>query len=181
MPGSRLDPDTRRTFDCDDAVLQGYIRARFAHSDSPTYETPEFRRRVLEKLRVGDAPVTRERLEQVLDDVSDDYIAEESNVLSPRTMGSISVIAAVFMPSSRPTSLERAARVFATLLAFVPRRIADEEVGDALEVISTFEFQGWRLWLKVVSTIFWVLVNAVREGASATLGKSLNFQRRPIL
>ena len=43
--------------------------------------------------------------------------------------------------------------------------VADEEIGDALELIARMERDQryWLCWLKVASTTFWVLVNAVRE------------------
>jgi hypothetical protein len=65
----------------------------------------------------------------------------------------------------------RAEHVLATILAFVPHRLAHEEIGDANEAIATRRLTGWRLWVKVVTTIFWVALNVVREGAAAFLGK----------
>ncbi len=71
-----------------------------------------------------------------------------------------------------PTTLRRASNVLEYLTAFVPKRVADEEIGDALESIHRNANLGRRyVWIKVVSTIVWVVVNAVREMASAILGK----------
>lgn len=64
-----------------------------------------------------------------------------------------------------------ALRIFAVVEAFVPARIAREEVGDALEYISQPDCPRWRFWTKVVTTLLWVLVNAFRELTSALLGR----------
>ena len=50
--------------------------------------------------------------------------------------------------------------------ALVPRRIADEEIGDALERIEKFRREGrprWCITLVVASTVFWVVVHAIRD------------------
>ncbi|MBI2395954.1 MAG: hypothetical protein HYV09_40695 [Deltaproteobacteria bacterium] len=69
-------------------------------------------------------------------------------------------------------SLRRATSILEWITAFVPRRIANEEIGDALEVIYQNAHKG-RLfvWAKVVTTIFFVLLNVVRELAASMLGK----------
>ena len=62
---------------------------------------------------------------------------------------------------------------FVTLL--VPRRIAEEEIGGALEQIHYLSSLGrprWQLWLKVVTTLFWVCLNSLREITSAVRGRA---------
>ncbi len=59
----------------------------------------------------------------------------------------------------------------------VPARLRQEELGDAFEVINRLAREaepGWR-WLvaaKVVTTFFWVIVNAVRDVAAGLRGRS---------
>jgi hypothetical protein len=63
-------------------------------------------------------------------------------------------------------------RVMALL---VPKRLWDEEIGDAFEVLERLERAGaprWQMRLKIWSAVFWVLVNSGRDLVSAALGKS---------
>lgn len=78
-------------------------------------------------------------------------------------------VAHVVVPQGTPRA--RADVVLDTLRIFVPRRLADEEIGDAFELIVEKDLRGWRLWGKVASTVFWVLVNGVRECVAAIVGK----------
>lgn len=57
----------------------------------------------------------------------------------------------------------------------VPRRIAEEDLGDALECIYLLRLLGrprWKTWLKVAATVFWVLINSLREITSAVRGRA---------
>jgi len=68
----------------------------------------------------------------------------------------------------------RVATVFDLIELLVPRRIADEEIGDALELIGRLAAEGrprWQIYLKAASATFFVLLNAVREVSSSLLGK----------
>lgn len=56
----------------------------------------------------------------------------------------------------------------------VPRRVCEEEIGDALELIQRLQALGaprWQIRLKIASTVFWVLVNGVRYIVSAVRGR----------
>ena len=61
---------------------------------------------------------------------------------------------------------------------FFPKRVIDEEVGDALEVIDKIvadpecSKRSLKIFLKVVTTIFWVAVNSVRFARSKFSEKS---------
>lgn len=72
----------------------------------------------------------------------------------------------------------RATRVLDWLDGLLPRRITGEDLGDAIELISAQQALGRRcgLWfyLKMLSTIFWLIVNAVREVSAAAQGKKTN-------
>lgn len=73
----------------------------------------------------------------------------------------------------QPLKRPRQALEFVSLL--VPRRIAEEEIGDALEQIHRLSCLGrprWQLWLKVMTTLFWVLINSIREITSAVRGRA---------
>ena len=61
----------------------------------------------------------------------------------------------------------------ASLLA--PKRVREEEIGDALEDIHRRLSQGqpaWKIYLRVASTLFWVAINSLREITGALLGRS---------
>jgi hypothetical protein len=59
----------------------------------------------------------------------------------------------------------------------VPKRIADEELGDAMEIIDRMIEQRRppsHVYLKVATTIFWVLLHAFRaSGRRAVARKTL--------
>lgn len=68
------------------------------------------------------------------------------------------------LPGAR-TPLARATRALNIIERLVDKRIADEEIGDAAEGILRMVEQGRpprHIYLKVVTTIFWVLVHALR-------------------
>jgi hypothetical protein len=57
----------------------------------------------------------------------------------------------------------------------VPRRIADEEIGDALEVIRRLVEQrrpAWCVYVKVMTTVGWALFNAVRSSGRRVAERS---------
>jgi hypothetical protein len=63
------------------------------------------------------------------------------------------------------TQLLHASRALGFIELLVPKRIADEELGDAAEALLRLIEQRrprWQVYLKVVTTIFWVLLNAFR-------------------
>ena len=57
----------------------------------------------------------------------------------------------------------------------VPKRLSSSEIGDAVESIYTMardpSCPRWRMYLKVTTTWFWVVINALREVRSAWGGK----------
>ncbi len=78
--------------------------------------------------------------------------------------------------NEKAVALEAAARWLGVIELLVPARLRQEEIGDALEVIQRVAADGqprwpWRVAVKVASTAFWVLVNAVREMAAGLLGR----------
>lgn len=77
------------------------------------------------------------------------------------------------VPSVGPT-VSRAGRAFSWFAILAPRRVWQEETGDALEVIAAMERAGcstFKIRLKIWSTIFWVLLNGVRETIAALTGR----------
>ncbi len=77
-------------------------------------------------------------------------------------------------PSHHPATQGRVSSVFSFFSIIAPKAIYEEEVGDAEEVINRMIEIGkpeFRIWFKVVSTIFWVFINGLRHITSAVLGK----------
>jgi hypothetical protein len=70
------------------------------------------------------------------------------------------------VPAQGLISVRAATSVFDALLRLVPDRIAREEVGDSLDDVYRRSLTGWRLWLKVASTVFITLFNVAREAVS---------------
>jgi hypothetical protein len=75
-------------------------------------------------------------------------------------------------------SIQRHVRTFFDFVAvFLPRRLSQEDVGDALERISGWseKYRGrcfrFMVALKVASTVFFLVLNTVREIASSFSGK----------
>jgi hypothetical protein len=63
----------------------------------------------------------------------------------------------------------RVARTFDRVELFVPKRVAYEEIGDALEVIARRLQNGcpvWQAYVKMVTTLVWIAINAIREAVS---------------
>lgn len=60
------------------------------------------------------------------------------------------------------------------LSLLLPKRLANEDIGDALETMRALACQGcssWQIVLKTVTTAFWVSLNALREISGAILGR----------
>jgi hypothetical protein len=77
--------------------------------------------------------------------------------------------------ASSPLDAERAGKVLDLLSLVVSRRIGQEDIGDALECLHRLACLGcprWQLWLKTASTVFWVLLNSLREITSAVRGRA---------
>jgi hypothetical protein len=70
-------------------------------------------------------------------------------------------------------SQAQVAAVFDFVALIVPRRLRAEDVGDALEEIERLRLLGaprWHIALKTTSSVFWILVSAVREIGTALKG-----------
>ncbi len=66
-------------------------------------------------------------------------------------------------------------RAFVMLAAVLPQRLVEEEVGDALEMMTRLNQRGASpriLRAKVIATCVWCALNGVREFMSALLGKT---------
>lgn len=64
--------------------------------------------------------------------------------------------------------------IFDFVSLLVPRRLANEELGDALEVINreiAKRRPRWRIWLKVGTTLFWITINSLRWISGAFRGR----------
>lgn len=72
--------------------------------------------------------------------------------------------------------LRRPMSVLDTVSLLVPRRLADEEIGDALEEIYRLVREDrpqLKVWLKVCSTVFWIGINSLREIVASLLGRKV--------
>lgn len=57
----------------------------------------------------------------------------------------------------------------------LPKRVLGEELGDARELVIRYLANGggpWGVRVKLVTTVFWLLVNSVREVTSALFAKA---------
>ncbi len=82
--------------------------------------------------------------------------------------------------SQRPTdrqgdsATEGAERVFGWLELMIPRRIADEQLGDALEVVHQLVRAGRprsHIRAKIAATVFWVLIHSIGAVVSGVTGR----------
>ena len=78
---------------------------------------------------------------------------------------------------ARPRFAACACRALDLLQVLVPKRLADEEIGDAWEVVNSIlagPVSRWTrvlVWVKVVTTYFWTILHAFRETAKAADSK----------
>jgi hypothetical protein len=76
-----------------------------------------------------------------------------------------SVVAQAMAKQKQEQALARASHALGWVERVVPKHVADEELGDALEVIGQMvaqRYPRWQVYLKVTATVFWLLVNALR-------------------
>lgn len=75
----------------------------------------------------------------------------------------------------RTTIVGKVESSFRLVDLLVPKRLSNEEIGDAVECINRMlmdpAYKPWKIWLKVATTWIWIAVNAVRNVASALTGK----------
>jgi hypothetical protein len=80
------------------------------------------------------------------------------------------------MPRVEPAPVPsgQAGRAFRWLAILTPKRVWNEDVGDALETIEVMKRSGCsrhQIRMKIVSTYFWVMVAVVRELIAALTGR----------
>ncbi len=76
----------------------------------------------------------------------------------------VSLLARWWLRSTKRPRLRRADRIFGVVSALVPPRIADEELGDALEDLRARianRRPAWEIRLKIGATVFWVFVHTL--------------------
>jgi hypothetical protein len=76
----------------------------------------------------------------------------------------------------------RVNRTFRFVSALVPKRLADEQIGDALELMAEHLKRSsarWPIYWRLAVTIFWLLVNALRDHFVAMLAGPMARKRTP--
>jgi F0F1-type ATP synthase membrane subunit a len=89
------------------------------------------------------------------------------------TIMSLMILSMIFRKlTDSPPSLSPSSALSLLEIAslFVPKRLAEEEIGDAREIINGLDSR-LKIYLVVSCTIFWVCINAIREITSALSGK----------
>lgn len=84
------------------------------------------------------------------------------------------VMAVATRPVDLPSPQTGAERVFSWLAILAPRQVWQQETGDALEVIAAMRREGcpeWKVKVKIISTVFWVFFNAIREIVGSFAGR----------
>jgi hypothetical protein len=64
---------------------------------------------------------------------------------------------------------------FRLVEALVPKRLANEEIGDALEQVQRFAEEGrshWYIYLKFASSAFWILAHAIGDVGARLQGRA---------
>lgn len=153
----------------DDLAL-GYDRGRLVvlgDASSLTSETASALKATLACTQDFDS----EELELALDD---ELEAPWDLVDAAPLAASIRGRASTLSPPPPARLVARAEKTFAWLAILAPRRVWSEEVGDALETIGAMERAGcssFKIRMKVWSTIFWVLLNGLRELIAGLTGR----------
>lgn len=89
-------------------------------------------------------------------------------------VGEPMAVAVATRPVALPVPQTGAERVFAWLAILAPRLVWEQETGDALEVINTMQREGrskLQVTAKIISTVFWVFLNAIREIVGSFTGR----------
>lgn len=91
--------------------------------------------------------------------------------------------ASLLVPATNPATraLRAASHVFALVEIIVPKRVASEEIGDALEVIARLLIEQrpvWQIYVKLVATVFWILAHAVRDVVKGPAGQKASVKKR---
>jgi hypothetical protein len=85
-------------------------------------------------------------------------------------------------PPVASRTMLRVERTFSFLSAFVPKRLADEQIGDALELMAEHLERStalWPIYRLLMVTVFWVLVNALRDRVATMLSGPIDRKKTP--
>jgi hypothetical protein len=121
-----------------------------------------------------DDPTTERALRSYMDQFWHRFSAEQKLRLDELQAEAVAFLEKAPRSIDYSGILSRVAQGFDLLQLVVPKRIADEEIGDALELIDRLARERrpkWRIYLKAASAVFFVLLNAIREVSSSLLGK----------
>jgi hypothetical protein len=92
--------------------------------------------------------------------------------LPPRAVKKPSPLSRLLRPAG-PRTVETATYLLDIVSALVPKRISNEEIGDALEIICSMQKAGrpkWLVYLKVVTTFWWVILHTLLHYAERMAG-----------
>lgn len=122
--------------------------------------------------------IDQEAIAKIFSDLDPDSGAEKEVHIESRALARLAAAASWSSPSEGNVGRLRAIRgartVFSALALILPTRIADEEIGDALELINRLSREGrplWQIYLETVTTVFWVSIDAIRVFSGALLGR----------
>lgn len=71
----------------------------------------------------------------------------------------------------KPAVDPAAVRAFNFTALLLPKRVLDEDLGDAMEQINTLRAAGgprWQIYLKIISSILWAIWSAVKSPSAST-------------
>lgn len=132
-------------------------------------------------VQANDAGVTRHPWECPLDDVPQPpavhLVARPAFAALPPRRGRRPSTVASGASRQAARTLQRVRRALGFIELLIPKRVADEELGDAMEIIVRLVEQSrpaWQIYFKLASTILWVLLNAFRaSGRRAARSKTI--------
>jgi hypothetical protein len=77
--------------------------------------------------------------------------------------------------ASREREQKKPPRTFVLAALVLPGRLCKEDLGDALEVVARLrdhDAPAWQVRLKIISTLFWLVINTARELTSVVHGSA---------
>jgi hypothetical protein len=99
---------------------------------------------------------------------------ELTDAATPETTVVAFVVKELTKVARRNLALDRGDRALGFISLVLPARIRNEDIGDAMEVLHRLKMEkkpAWQVYLKLVSTILWVMWATIIEVEHALVGK----------